>query len=63
MGVLAQSVQRKLEVSQGCDSVLLEVEETMKKLPYPRDLLLSEAILPLCYRHNENKWDICDYVI
>ena len=56
-------MQRRLEVGQRCEEVAKEAEETMKKLLMPRELMFTEAMIPMCYHHWEGNWDVCDYVI
>ena len=60
---MGESVQRRLEVGQQCEEVMNEAEETMKKLMAPRELMFTEALIPMCYHHWEGTWDVCDYVI
>ena len=56
-------MQRRLEGGQQCEEVMNEAEETMKKLMAPRELMFTEALIPMCYHHWEGTWDVCDYVI
>ena len=63
MGIVGESVQRRLEVGRQCEEVMNEAEETMKKLMAPRELMFTEALIPMCYHHWEGTWDVCDYVI
>ena len=52
-------MQRRLEVGQQCEEVMNEAEETMKKLMAPRELMFTEALIPMCYHHWEGTWDVC----
>ena len=60
---MGESVQRRLEGGRQCEEVMNEAEETMKQLMAPRELMFTEALIPMCYHHWEGTWDVCDYVI
>ena len=40
-----------------------DMNDLISKLPTCNDLPLSDALLPLCYKHVDGLWDICDIVI
>ncbi len=55
--MVAKNLVRGIEVN--CSSPMRKLGE----LPNTRELVLTEAALPLCYQHVEGVWDICDIVI
>lgn len=52
-----------MEVNYATESLCEEVDKVMRALPSTSEMVFTEAALPLCYRHEEGVWDICDYVI
>lgn len=39
------------------------MNDLISKLPACNELPFSDALLPLCYKHVDGLWDICDIVI
>ena len=58
-----KSAEKRREVNYATESLCEEVDKVMRTLPSTSEMVFTEAALPLCYRHEEGVWDICDYVI
>ena len=63
IGVVSKSLIRGIEVNYTSPMICEEFEKKFQQLPNTRELVLTEAALPLCYQHMEGVWDLCDVVI
>ena len=63
IGEISTRAIRGIEVNYTSPVTREEFEQKLEQIPNTRDLILTEAALPLCYRHMEGVWDICDLVI
>ena len=63
IGVVAKNLVRGIEVNCSSPMICEDFERKLGELPNTRELVLTEAALPLCYQHVEGVWDICDIVI
>ena len=63
VSVMSKNVMRGIEVNYTSPVICEEFEKKLQLLPNTRELVLTEAALPLCYQHIEGLWDLCDVVI
>ena len=61
--MVAKNLVRGIEVNCSSPMICEDFERKLGELPNTRELVLTEAALPLCYQHVEGVWDICDIVI
>lgn len=61
--MVSKTLIRGIEVNYTSPMICEEFEKKLQQLPNTRELVLTEAALPLCYQHMEGVWDLCDVVI
>lgn len=61
--MVSKTLIRGIEVNYTSPMICEEFEKKLQQLPNTRELVLTEAALPLCYQHMEGMWDLCDVVI
>lgn len=63
VGIYWKSLQQKIELSDNIEIIGKDIRELVQKLPESKEFPLPETLLPLCYCHVPEVWDICDIVI
>lgn len=58
-----KNTEKRREVNSSTEVLCQDVEKVLNSLPSTNEMVLTEAALPLCYRHQQGIWDICDYVV